>query len=329
MLTTDPAPSNRVNKAIAKPEESTREGRTGTAAQAQRDRMERLLRVLKSYQKRLRDLQGQPQSQRLTLLRRRYRTALNKHKATLVELCAEHVRTLNAPAAPVQQGMGFYLDWQNDLSSRLTSAQRLKRIRQKAGFSSMNHAAAALNVPRRTYMQHEAGEQTISQHYIDKYGEFFHIPPGVILYGNDLVIYPDALPNHELVCMGWVSESGKVHAFDKKHDPRRVIHQRIPSITKLEAVLIDTDALAPQYFRGDYVMFDPPVEGQNDLGFCEGRECYATMDHGRKMIGVMRRNWRTKKPHEWMIHVPNREPVLRHVYTASLVRWIMRAYPDG
>lgn len=214
-----------------------------------------------------------------------------------------------------------------DLSPDLTPGQRLKRLRQSAGFNSMRQLSRAMHVRKNTYYDHEAGRMPISKAYADTYANFFKLPPGVILYGNRVVIYPDALPNHRLEALGLLTDTGKIHPFARPDDPRREINFRVPILTKMEAVYIDTDVFAPTYCKGDYVFFEPPqrYDADRSIEHLVGRDCYMTMDHGRKTIGTLG----PKVDGGHVIHLPNRTPLVRYVHTASLVRWIKRASDDG
>jgi transcriptional regulator with XRE-family HTH domain len=210
-----------------------------------------------------------------------------------------------------------------------TPGARLRRLRMRAGIKSAAQAARRLNMPRETYAQHENGLNAVTAAQAQAYGKFFGVPASVILYGDDTVIYPEAMPQQRPEVIGQVNERGLVQPLTEAQ--RRQVFVTYSNYddlmemtvrTVLHAAVIATDHLAPVYYRGDFVFFQPlaqPLMPEE----VDGREVVLSTTHARKMLAVLHRQRVTRT---WEIHVVNREPIIgRHVYLASVVRWIKRA----
>jgi transcriptional regulator with XRE-family HTH domain len=201
-----------------------------------------------------------------------------------------------------------------------TPGARLRRLRMEAGLKSAAQAARKLNMPRETYSQHENGLNAVTAAQAQAYAKFFGVPASVILYGDDTVIYPEAVPQQRTAVIGQVNARGLVQPLPDARRRQVFVSHNFDSL--LEAVVIDTDALAPAYYRGDHVFFQPLAQPLIPAEV-DGREVVLTTTHARKMLAILHRHGDLRS---WEIHVVNREPIIgRHVYLASVVRWIKRA----
>ncbi len=64
------------------------------------------------------------------------------------------------------------------------AAERLKRVREKAGYTSGKSAAEAMGVPVATYLQHESGIRGLPANRAERYARFFRTSPEWLLYGK-------------------------------------------------------------------------------------------------------------------------------------------------
>jgi transcriptional regulator with XRE-family HTH domain len=189
-----------------------------------------------------------------------------------------------------------------------------------AGFDSAAAAARKLGMSRATYSQHENGIHAVSVKQAETYADLFGVPPAMILYGDDLVLYPDGLPKPRVTrVIGQVNDRGIVEPLDKSAP------QWLPSFrgaSVLHAVMIATDALQPAYYRGDHVLF-APLTNELKPQRVNGREVVLSMEHSRKMLALL--TWVPSR-REWRIKVANRPVIFApRVYLASMVHWIKRA----
>jgi transcriptional regulator with XRE-family HTH domain len=201
-----------------------------------------------------------------------------------------------------------------------TPGQRLRRLRQQAGIKSASEAARKLHMPRETYYQHEAGYNAVTAKQAEAYGEFYGVPAAMILYGDDMVVYPEVLPKPRRTrVIGQVNDRGLIQPLGPRQAPW------LPSFrgaSVLEAVVIASDALAPTYYRGDHVLFAPLVQPLAPEEV-DGREVVLTVDYGRKMLAQVEQRAGRE---DWVIRVPNRRAIIgRQLYLASRVVWIKRA----
>jgi DNA-binding XRE family transcriptional regulator len=207
-----------------------------------------------------------------------------------------------------------------------TPGGRLRRLRMRAGFPTAVSLARELGIPKDTYFQHENGRNNVTTKQAKVYADFFGVPPDVILYGDDAVVYPDAVKStpvpRRIRIIGRVDGRGQI--LDLPNNAERWLPD--PGLTHasvLQAAVIGTDALAPVYYRNDLVFFErlarPLIpEAVN------GREAVTSVDHARRMLGTLRLIGDDGQAF-WKIQVVNRQPVTREVYRASRVLWIKRA----
>lgn len=64
------------------------------------------------------------------------------------------------------------------------AADRLKKARERAGYSSAKAAAEAMGVRPPTYIQHENGIRGFPASRAERYGRFFKVAPEWLLYGR-------------------------------------------------------------------------------------------------------------------------------------------------
>lgn len=64
------------------------------------------------------------------------------------------------------------------------ASNRLKRAREKSGYSSAKAAAEAMGVSVPTYIQHENGTRGFPASRAERYGRFFRVAPEWLLYGK-------------------------------------------------------------------------------------------------------------------------------------------------
>lgn len=64
------------------------------------------------------------------------------------------------------------------------ASDRLKRAREKSGYSSAKAAAEAMGVPVATYIQHENGSRGFPASRAERYAKFFRVAPEWLLYGS-------------------------------------------------------------------------------------------------------------------------------------------------
>ena len=64
------------------------------------------------------------------------------------------------------------------------ASDRLRRAREKAGYSSAKAAAEAMGVPVATYIQHENGSRGFPASRAERYARFFRVAPEWLLYGS-------------------------------------------------------------------------------------------------------------------------------------------------
>ena len=208
-----------------------------------------------------------------------------------------------------------------------TPGERLRKLRERAGIPSGSQAAVKLGMPLSTYLQHENGSSSFGVRQAQAYAKFYGVPAAVILYGDEAVIYPDTAPQERIRVIGQVDERGLVLPMKggEKPDPRAKRHwlknTGLTDAAILQAVVVNTNALAPHYFRGDHVLFQPLVRGLR-VRELRGKDAVFTTSHSRTMLAVLHRS----DGKGWNIHVANREPLKhREVFRASVVRWIKRA----
>lgn len=65
-----------------------------------------------------------------------------------------------------------------------TASARLRRAREKSGFTSAKAAAEAMGVPVATYIQHESGIRGFPSSKAERYARFFRVKPEWLLYGS-------------------------------------------------------------------------------------------------------------------------------------------------
>ena len=72
-----------------------------------------------------------------------------------------------------------------DYSAIMSGAsERLRKAREKTGYSSAKAAAEAMGVPVATYIQHENGSRGFPAGRAERYGKFFRVAPEWLLYGS-------------------------------------------------------------------------------------------------------------------------------------------------
>jgi transcriptional regulator with XRE-family HTH domain len=75
-----------------------------------------------------------------------------------------------------------------------TAADRLKRAREAAGFTSAREAALAMDLSYDTYAQHESGIRGYPAKKAEIYARRFRVSPEWLLYGKGDEPKPDPLP---------------------------------------------------------------------------------------------------------------------------------------
>jgi phage repressor protein C with HTH and peptisase S24 domain len=70
------------------------------------------------------------------------------------------------------------------------AADRLKRAREKSGYSSAKAAAEAMGVSVPTYIQHENGTRGYPASKAERYARFFRVAPEWLLYGKSVDTQP-------------------------------------------------------------------------------------------------------------------------------------------
>jgi transcriptional regulator with XRE-family HTH domain len=199
-----------------------------------------------------------------------------------------------------------------------TPGERLRSLRQKAGIKSAADAARRLKMPQATYYQHESGHHALTTKQAEAYAEFYGVPAAVILYGDDAVFYPEAVPQPQRTSIiGQVNRLGLVERFSR---PQWLPTLRGASGAPLDAVVIATDELEPVYYRGDHVLFTPLTRPLRPSEV-DGREVVLTLDRARMMLATL-----ASQSGAWIIKVPHQPAIAgRRVYLASRVAWIKRA----
>jgi DNA-binding XRE family transcriptional regulator len=67
------------------------------------------------------------------------------------------------------------------------ASDRLRKARERAGYSSAKAAAEAMGVPVATYIQHENGSRGFPAGRAERYGRFFRVAPEWLLYGSKTI----------------------------------------------------------------------------------------------------------------------------------------------
>lgn len=208
------------------------------------------------------------------------------------------------------------------LKNASNAAERLKVLRLERGFYSMSAAARAMAVPKSIYAQHENGLRPISLHVADRYGQFFGgVPGAVILYGDDVVIYPAKQPKQpdmtmQVPLLGRVNSRGVIMPLKTQ----KTVELEIATTFMLQAAVINTDAFEPVYYRGDHIFFTPPTQAPREL-----HNHYVVLAHERMhhMLALLQRS-----REGWTINRPNKPPVVTNkIVLASCIRWVKRECP--
>lgn len=175
----------------------------------------------------------------------------------------------------------------------LTAGDRLQALRIAAGYTSATAMAKKLGIAKVTYQHHENGARDISRRAISMYSQFFQVPPGYIMYGDE----PPrrrrgAKPQSMVRVAGRIGRRGKIVPLEED-----ALQQFTPAppfgAGNLEALIVDADDLRPVYCPGDVVFFPAPNPPSDAL---EGRECIVVTEDDRELLRICHRS-----PNGWTL----------------------------
>jgi hypothetical protein len=208
-----------------------------------------------------------------------------------------------------------------------TPGERLRAVRLLRGLFTAADAAHALKVPAVTYRAHERGIRTLEPEVARRYAKFLDVNPDVILYGDDAVVFPDAVGRrvfYSFDVAGVVNRFGRVEALTEGVVVPDVKAERFMPDDRLSMVLVDADELAPAYRRGDMVFHDPllRIADLPDLDRCDA---VVRVNTSRVFLAFI-----TRAKRDWIVEVPGQsEPRTLPIFAAGRVRWVRRGISPG
>ena len=153
----------------------------------------------------------------------------------------------------------------------LAASRRLRKLRMAAGFSTATEAAVAMGVSPGTYYHHESGIRPVTRAAALRYGKFFAVPAGAILFGERLQVA------RSIPIVAVLGNDGRITptpaapgepqgdgSMASRHPPRPVTAMRVQpppgfnSPDQLLAVRVEATTFAPQFNLGDVIFIEAP-----------------------------------------------------------------------
>lgn len=191
-------------------------------------------------------------------------------------LCITHIPASSAKCT-VSYGNGFGMD----------AAERLKKIRQDAGYSSARAAAAAIGVSYDTYAQHENGTRggTVPRDAAMRYAKFFRVSLDWLLTGKGTMGRAAKVP---VLC--YVGAGAEVYPIDDHPQGQGIELVEPPQgITDCVAAIIRGDSMHP--LRDGWLIFwAKNQDGVPDV--CLGQLCVCQVKDGPMLVKEVRRGSR-------------------------------------
>lgn len=161
-------------------------------------------------------------------------------------------------------------------------ADRLRQVRERAGFESAREAARAFGWNENTYKSHESGIRGIPHERIKRYAAAFRVSPAWLWNG-------DGSPDQVTVpIVGYVGAGQEITPIDD-HEKGGGLEEieAPPGVTSgVVAVRVRGDSMYPAYLDGDTLFYSRKTV---DLGECVGRECIVRLRDGRSFVKTLQR----------------------------------------
>lgn len=154
---------------------------------------------------------------------------------------------------------------------------RLRRARMNAGFATAADFARHYGIKTTSYQHHENGHRDLTPDRAKLYAKFLKLPPGELLYGEQLRSLVD------IPIVGSISSTGYIKAMSQtlEYDPPTAV---LPDLTQLVGHRIEGNDLYPAYRDGDIVFHQKLIPGRFDLQDLHGLECVVETQAGDRML---------------------------------------------
>lgn len=161
------------------------------------------------------------------------------------------------------------------------SNDRLRKAREKAGFSSARAAALRFGWTPSTYASHENGQTPVPAREAPKYARAFRVSPGWILTGEG-----EAQTNNVARVMGLIGAGAEINPEEEQIPPDGLSEIEVPFPVPEGAIAFEVtgDSMYPRYDPGDVILC---LARERDPADLVGREV-AVKARGRRYLKHLR-----------------------------------------
>ena len=202
------------------------------------------------------------------------------------------------------------------LARQPNPSDRLKLLREAAGYQSAAEAARAMGVKVTSYSHHENGRRKLTVPSATAYARFFDVSPPVLLYG---------MISHRIGATVRVAGSIGLGAVivdtPAVNLPEAVDAPPFAVGVPLLAFVVLNDALYPHFRNRDVIYYSPVAEGKPSPVFSAGAECVVERLNGERSIRFCTQQADGRYTLMTYAGAPEPDVVLK---SASPVLWIQR-----
>jgi phage repressor protein C with HTH and peptisase S24 domain len=181
----------------------------------------------------------------------------------------------------------------------MEASDRLREARRARGYESANAAAAAMNVNRFTYAQHESGLNGMRRDTLARYAGFFRVSIDWLLTGRGTMRSGarPVVPVH-----GTVGAGDRIMPVEDSAGDALPDSIEVPSGDHVGALIVRGDSQWPRFIDGEIVLFDLRAAPPGEL--VGGYAIVHTME-GERMIKILRRG----RGDRWRLESHNAPPL--------------------
>jgi len=181
-------------------------------------------------------------------------------------------------------------------------ADRLKKVRQEAGYPTATDAARAMGMKPPTYLGHENGTTGLRRGAAIRYAKFYGVSLDWLLTGSG-----DGKRKRYVPVVGYVGAGAEMHPFDD-HPQGQGLEQvePPPGETDCLALRIRGDSMHP-FQEGWLVFYRRDFDGVPEN--CVGQLCIVQVKEGPVLVKVLRKGAKKKSWRLESWNAPPREDV--------------------